>query len=48
MIDVNTWVQDYEALVIQEDIIGLNEQETQELKTKRFRLISILWGRKLA
>ncbi len=48
MIDVNTWVQDYEALVIQESKKQLSEQETQELKTKRFRLISILWGRKLA
>ncbi len=47
MIDVNKWIKDYEDLVIQEDIIGLNEQLAQELKTKRFQLVAILWGKEL-
>ncbi len=47
MIDVNTWIQEYEALVIREENKQLGEQETQELKTKRFKLISILWGKNL-
>jgi hypothetical protein len=47
MIDVNTWVGDYEALVIQENSKELSEQETQELKTKRFQLFAILWGKNL-
>ena len=48
MIDVSKWIKEYEDLVIQEDIIGLNEQLTQELKSKRFYLTAILWGKKLA
>jgi hypothetical protein len=47
MTDVNKWVKDYEDLVIKEDDTGLNEQLTQELKTKRFQLIAILWGKNL-
>ena len=47
MTDVNKWIKDYEDLIIQEDMIGLNEQLTQQLKTKRFQLMAILWGKEL-